>query len=64
MRTGTLLAIFLFIVAAGLFAYSMILTSHMESSTEPGSRPPIQDLDTPKEEKPPLVDSNVPPADK
>ena len=65
MRTGTLLAVLLFAIAAVFFVYSMVITPRMDSGVrEQGYRPPIQELAPPKEQKPPLVDSNVPPATK
>jgi hypothetical protein len=65
MRTGTILAVVLFAVASLFFVYSMVITPRMDSGVpEQGYRRPIQDQpahpDTQK--KPPLVESNVPPA--
>jgi hypothetical protein len=63
MRKGTILAVILFSVAAALFVYSMVLTPRMDMDLpEEGYRPRIQDQSSPEPKKPPLIDSNVPPA--
>jgi hypothetical protein len=66
MRTSTILAAFLFIVAGAFFVYSMVITPRMDSGLETqGYRPPIQDISPspePTQTPKPLEKSNVPPA--
>jgi hypothetical protein len=62
MRIGTVAAVFLFAAAAGLFVYSMVITSRIGSEVEQqGYRAPIQDQAEPPEIRQPLQKSNVPP---
>jgi hypothetical protein len=56
MRTASLIAVCLFLVAAALVVYSMAITPQMDSGVEQqGYRRPIQDMATPKEK-----DENAP----
>jgi hypothetical protein len=64
MRIASVTAIILFVVAAGFFVYSMVITPRMDSGVQQqGYRRPIQDLTPPKEKdkNAPLQNSNVPP---
>jgi hypothetical protein len=65
MRRSLVAVVLLFVVAAAFLIYGMIITPWMDSGvSEQGYRRPIQDQPAQQETptKPPLTDSNVPPA--
>jgi hypothetical protein len=65
MRPGTLAALILAVAVAAFLVWSVVITPRMDSGvTEQGYRRPIQDEPATEknQQKPPLTDSNVPPA--
>jgi hypothetical protein len=63
LRPGTLAAILVAIAAAAFLLYSAVITPRMDSGLpEQGYRPPIQEQPATEKPKPPLQDTNVPPA--
>jgi hypothetical protein len=61
MRPGTIAAIVLVVAVLVYTGYSLVITPRMDKSG-PESRSPIQDQSATEPSKPPLQDSNVPPA--
>jgi hypothetical protein len=61
MRPGTIAAIVLAVAVLIYTGYSLVITPRMDKGA-PGARPPIQDQSATEPSKPPLQDSNVPPA--
>jgi hypothetical protein len=65
MRPGTLAALIVAVAAAAFLVWSAVITPRMDSGVpEQGYRRPIQDEPATEktQQKPPLTDSNVPPA--